>query len=538
MATMKNDKDFAINPNQSAGLSEAAARFEGLDTHAPALLTQLAQTVSFLAHDSAARLVALQKLETIASDQDRKRNEKSSVPTMMAILDQDFVVKDANTAAQNYFHLAPGVNVSERMIEPDKAKKSLSSPGTITLVNFATMAGKHYPAAIRRLDDENDEPRYRLALHRLQLSDSVKAALKSHYRLSASEMSVIEGIIDRRTAHEIAEARDVQKSTVTSQIHNIVKKLSSDSITDATLQIASLINADEDDLPEPVAHPLLVSGEKTLEIKSPAGSIHYRKMGETGGAPVIFLHGLFDAAPPPEKFTRELVRRGFCPFFVYRPGFAQSSFQATDEQIVAALDGFIQKITTSPAILVGMHEAAPLTERLVIDRAAPGAKGRRAGGVRGSVVVTVADWTVELASAANELGIEKMAHLIERGCAEKHHESALIKALFDLSGDDKSDRDIARAALENLPDSKTVIQDLARGMALRHAPETHDNTSTSGAGPDEDVGTPTPAMSETEHAPNQNGAQAMTYLAPIARRLDIYADPSLLIGALEKINRP
>ncbi|MEO0398264.1 MAG: hypothetical protein AAF224_02450 [Pseudomonadota bacterium] len=517
MATSSDDPQAPQNGEQ--GFSETAAQFDADVAGPSTLLKRLAEALTTRAPDAEIFRRSLEALlregEQTGGAKGAKGPANSSVRAMAAVLDGALAIVSAPPDVQVFFGARAGETLGDRLEGGEKALEKLQAEADVTLVNFYAADGRLYPAALRRLADVDEAPRFRLAVQRLQLSPPLRAAIKAHYRLSASEMSVVEGIIDRRTAQQIAIDRNVQKSTVTSQIHNIVKKLASDNITDATLKIAALIAAQPDDLPLTERTATLGLGERVIDIKSPAASLHYRKMGETGGTPVLILHGLFDAAPPPERFARDLVRRGYCPFFLFRPGFGRSTALSSEEDIISAIEAFAQRALTTPAVVVGLNEAQAIAARLVLGQTSSSGRGRRGGGVRGAVLAGVDDWTTRLNDAGAVIGHNALARLL-RTAVDR---TDIARAAATVYGGRRFDNDdlmkTLHTGLENNPALKTMAQDLARPQ------------------PGDDVSAEQPSIRR-----KTSGHGILLQLEPMTHRLECYETSGALIKALDETSRP
>ena len=202
---------------------------------------------------------------------------------------------------------------------------------------------------------------FRAHVFRARLHMPLREHLQGKFGLTASEVEILELVLQRHTLEQIADIRGIKLNTVRTHIARLIGKLNCHSLVEAvatTLELSSVLGQKLQPLsfdPEPDE-----VASRRIRLKRQDKEVEYRRYGASAGAPIVVLHSLEYGYMPSQAMIDVARTRGLNLIFPLRPGFGETTPDASFQDAVQSLRAFLKALDLKDATLVGLSTAAPL----------------------------------------------------------------------------------------------------------------------------------------------------------------------------------
>lgn len=183
--------------------------------------------------------------------------------------------------------------------------------------------------------------------------------LKSHFRLSKTELEVALSLMEGNSAQEIAEQRHISKVTVKTHIRKIYRKTNSNSQVDF---IHNMTLKKLRELKKRNGEGNQREGKesaKTICLDN-GNQVSYGEYGPSNGYPIIYCHNIFGSRRQVLPFDKVLQNAGLRIIVPERPGYGYSTFSPNRTALnwVEDLDEFIQHLQIKRYSILGFGAGA------------------------------------------------------------------------------------------------------------------------------------------------------------------------------------
>ena len=194
-----------------------------------------------------------------------------------------------------------------------------------------------------------------------KLTADTRLYLREHYGLTASEMEILQLIMQRHSLEQIAEIRSGKLNTVRTHISRINSKLDCHSLVEAVSTVMEISNAlkfRSPDVPEPPK--VDENTARRISLETPGTSVEYRRYGSSSGHAVVVLHSIEYGYIPSQRMIEAARARHLNLIFPVRPGFGDTTPSRTLQGAADSVAEFIRVLQLEDVTLVGLSTAAPL----------------------------------------------------------------------------------------------------------------------------------------------------------------------------------
>lgn len=318
-------------PSLLRGVSSGACAFEALVER---LLPAIAGTERLDPPTLLELSTALNEFERHAVRDDRLYALVNDEGAAAVALGESGQILTMNAAATAAFGAATGDGLEALRIKPseyDELKARLARCAGPSLIRAAA-AGAGSRSAPLILSASYHPPFKAVVLTELLGSwpQAVDLALRELFALSPGECEVLSRLARGEGSAEIARMRGSSVGTVRQQIKAVTAKLGrGGQLAAATLAAAAAASGSAADRATAAStgKPPLAGQESPLTMLSllrDGRRVGYRRFGDAGGRPVVFLHGPSFGAGEYREDRRLAERRGLSVFAIERPGYGRT----------------------------------------------------------------------------------------------------------------------------------------------------------------------------------------------------------------------
>ncbi|MFC3851246.1 alpha/beta fold hydrolase [Salinispirillum marinum] len=321
-----------------------------------ALPTETALELSVALHDIEAEALEEDALYRLVNQQSAPAIAMNAVGTVLAL----------NVAARQLFGLALGDSVAQLGVDEEALhafQQRLAEVSGPTMLKVVRPDADGLPMVM--IGRYNHQYRaFVLTTLQHHWPESIDKALEALFQLTRSERDVLSCLAQGQTAEQIAHSRSRTLGTVRQQIKTVLHKLGATTQVQAATLASAAANALVD-MPQGSDTLMLrqASSDMTLaEFTRNGRRIGWRRFGQAGGQPVVFLHGPFFGAGEFVADRQWAAQLGLDVFALERPGYGRTDISDRKVPVVEAMVGDILALMEDQ----GIQRATFLTHEVAL----------------------------------------------------------------------------------------------------------------------------------------------------------------------------